>query len=237
MFVALIVSFSLITAFAHGGRTDGKGGHYNRDTGEYHYHHGYSAHQHPNGVCPYEEDEKTTNSNYEYAEKMFDNTTSIKSKKKSFEVSWYAWLIIALTLSFIFLVFKKRKSKKDTTPKKEERKAEKIHNTIPEDYTCIIYKRETDNSETTAVPMYGENSLFQLYVVGKDIPEGNTIFSARSKRNGFITIHKDKNNETIYELIDFKKSFSVNLKTGETVKTFNCRWKSTNAPTERSEKK
>lgn len=43
-------------SFAHPGRTDSSGGHYDRSTGEYHYHHGYSAHQHKNGVCPYETD-------------------------------------------------------------------------------------------------------------------------------------------------------------------------------------
>lgn len=82
-FVAFVVFLSLVTAFAHGGRTDGSGGHYDRSSGEYHYHHGHSAHQHPNGVCPYEEDEKTTNSNYEYAKKPFDNSySSSKSKAK-----------------------------------------------------------------------------------------------------------------------------------------------------------
>ena len=35
-----------ICAYAHSGGTDSNGGHYNRSTGEYHYHHGYSAHQH-----------------------------------------------------------------------------------------------------------------------------------------------------------------------------------------------
>ena len=50
--VWLLIIFSAI-AFAHPGNTDGKGGHYNRSTGEYHYHHGYSEHQHPNGECPY----------------------------------------------------------------------------------------------------------------------------------------------------------------------------------------
>lgn len=44
----------LSDGFAHGGDTDSKGGHYDRSTGLYHYHHGYSAHQHPNGVCPYD---------------------------------------------------------------------------------------------------------------------------------------------------------------------------------------
>lgn len=43
-----------VFAFAHSGRTDSSGGHTDRDTGEYHYHHGYSAHQHTDGVCPYD---------------------------------------------------------------------------------------------------------------------------------------------------------------------------------------
>lgn len=43
-----------LAAFAHSGRTDADGGHYNTSTGEYHFHHGYPAHQHPDGICPYE---------------------------------------------------------------------------------------------------------------------------------------------------------------------------------------
>ena len=49
IFIAPIVSF------AHSGKTDSNGGHYDSSTGEYHYHHGYSAHQHnADGSCPYE---------------------------------------------------------------------------------------------------------------------------------------------------------------------------------------
>jgi hypothetical protein len=54
--MALILSFC---ALAHPGRTDSKGGHTDSSTGEYHYHHGYSAHQHTNGVCPYDFKDKT----------------------------------------------------------------------------------------------------------------------------------------------------------------------------------
>lgn len=43
----------LFPASAHSGDTDSSGGHYNHSTGEYHYHHGYPAHQHIDGVCPY----------------------------------------------------------------------------------------------------------------------------------------------------------------------------------------
>lgn len=48
--IALLCCSSTI---AHSGNTDGNGGHTDHSTGEYHYHHGYPAHDHPNGVCPY----------------------------------------------------------------------------------------------------------------------------------------------------------------------------------------
>ena len=55
VFLILAVGVLLInSAFAHSGRTDSNGGHTNHSTGEYHYHHGQPAHQHPNGVCPYD---------------------------------------------------------------------------------------------------------------------------------------------------------------------------------------
>ncbi len=52
------LSFTVL-CFAHSGKTDSSGGHYDSSAGEYHYHHGYSAHQHPNGDCPYDFDDKT----------------------------------------------------------------------------------------------------------------------------------------------------------------------------------
>lgn len=53
IFLSILVLL-LMPVYAHSGGTDENGGHYNHSTGEYHYHHGYSAHQHINGVCPYE---------------------------------------------------------------------------------------------------------------------------------------------------------------------------------------
>lgn len=49
----LFAAFFYTTVLAHSGGTDANGGHYDRTTGEYHYHHGYPAHQHEGGVCPY----------------------------------------------------------------------------------------------------------------------------------------------------------------------------------------
>ncbi|HIZ80304.1 MAG TPA: YHYH domain-containing protein [Candidatus Lachnoclostridium stercorigallinarum] len=48
----------MLVAEAHGGRTDGRGGHRDNKNrsglGSYHYHcDGYPAHLHPDGVCPY----------------------------------------------------------------------------------------------------------------------------------------------------------------------------------------
>ena len=57
----LLLAFLLLASpvSAHPGKTDADGGHYDRSTGEYHYHHGYSAHQHTGGVCPYDFDDQT----------------------------------------------------------------------------------------------------------------------------------------------------------------------------------
>lgn len=56
---ALLIIFLIFQVSAHPGRTDENGGHYNRSTGEYHYHHGYPEHQHTDGVCPYDFVDKT----------------------------------------------------------------------------------------------------------------------------------------------------------------------------------
>lgn len=57
--VSLLVVLMVFVAFAHPGRTDASGGHKNHSTGDYHYHHGYPAHYHKNGICEYDFDDKT----------------------------------------------------------------------------------------------------------------------------------------------------------------------------------
>ena len=58
---AIVICFMIVmtTASAHPGRTDSNGGHWDHSTGEYHYHHGYPAHQHTDGICPYSFDDQT----------------------------------------------------------------------------------------------------------------------------------------------------------------------------------
>lgn len=69
--LAFLLAFLLLlspTVLAHSGKTDAHGGHYDRSTGEYHYHHGYPAHQHydmdGDGIidCPYDFDDQTDHS-------------------------------------------------------------------------------------------------------------------------------------------------------------------------------
>ena len=72
-----MVLFMPIVAFAHGGRTDSAGGHTDSDTGEYHYHHGYSAHQHPNGECPYDFDDRADRSSSNYSSNKTYNSPKI----------------------------------------------------------------------------------------------------------------------------------------------------------------
>ena len=81
-FAAVVLMFLLsISAFAHPGRTDSQGGHRDSSTGTYHYHHGYSAHQHPNGVCPYDFDDKTNTS--PSSSGSSNKTTASNSSKNS----------------------------------------------------------------------------------------------------------------------------------------------------------
>ena len=54
LLIAVLLLSLTVPAYAHPGKTDDNGGHYNRSTGEYHYHHGHPEHQHPGGVCPYD---------------------------------------------------------------------------------------------------------------------------------------------------------------------------------------
>lgn len=72
----LLVVLTII-CFSHSGRTDANGGHYNRSTGEYHYHHGMAAHDHPNGICPYST--SSSNNNNTLTTSSATNNTSVEN--------------------------------------------------------------------------------------------------------------------------------------------------------------
>ena len=84
----IIFSFTFLSVYvyAHSGKTDSAGGHYNHQSGEYHYHHGYPAHSHIDDECPYDFDDKTdhssnkSNSSHKYNEKASASMLNIVSE-------------------------------------------------------------------------------------------------------------------------------------------------------------
>lgn len=60
--IILMFIISPTFVYSHSGRTDGDGGHHVGGTSAYHYHHGYPAHDHIDGVCPYDYDNEESDS-------------------------------------------------------------------------------------------------------------------------------------------------------------------------------
>jgi hypothetical protein len=84
--LVIVVLAIPVLAFAHSGGTDSDGGHTDKSTGEYHYHHGYSAHLHLDGVCPYDEIGQS-NENYDESYITEDKDRGIKGFfKENWEV-------------------------------------------------------------------------------------------------------------------------------------------------------
>ena len=81
--VFLFASFS-VYVYAHPGKTDSNGGHNDRQNGDYHYHHGYPAHSHIDGVCPYDYDDKTDHSYNSDNSGNSSNDESIKTSQIKF---------------------------------------------------------------------------------------------------------------------------------------------------------
>lgn len=111
--VTLIIALLSLTGFAHSGRTDSNGGHYDRSTGEYHYHHGYSAHQHydidGDGTidCPYKYKDKTNHDSGNTSIKTASPQVSSKTSNNvnSFKDTVVNILIISAILIVTFLGF------------------------------------------------------------------------------------------------------------------------------------
>ena len=97
--LALCLCLSVVVS-AHPGGTDSNGGHTDHETGEYHYHHGYPAHQHRDmdgdGVldCPYLFDDKTGSSG--------DSTESAKSTTVKGTIK--TWVISICILAAIWFL-------------------------------------------------------------------------------------------------------------------------------------
>ncbi len=141
--VAVFLILCNISCSAHSGRTDAYGGHYNRSTGEYHFHHGKPEHSHPDGVCPYK----------------------AKNEKSEFNHDIYLYVaigIIAVPFGVIFICsiiteIRTRKSKRKYTSPTFSVKYKyttpnlKVFNDVPKD--CYI--------DTNLLPQERNRPLFQ----------------------------------------------------------------------------
>ena len=80
IFLIILINILPIFTFAHSGRTDSQGGHYDRSTGGYHFHHGRPAHYHINGICPYS---TTTNTKKNNTSNTYNNYNTNKNINNS----------------------------------------------------------------------------------------------------------------------------------------------------------
>lgn len=97
-FPILFCIFLVTISFAHSGKTDSKGGHYDRSTGEYHYHHGYPAHKVCGVNCSYNNVDKTNHSSTSSISSKTTSTSSISNTDKSF--SLFEKILISLGISY-----------------------------------------------------------------------------------------------------------------------------------------
>ena len=77
-----LILFLIIPSSAHKGKTDSYGGHWDYSAGEYHYHHGYPAHQHIDGTCPYDFDDQTNSASGSFSNDTSGNNEVKKDRKK-----------------------------------------------------------------------------------------------------------------------------------------------------------
>ena len=101
----VLLSFFSLPVSAHPGRTDRNGGHTNHSTGEYHYHHGYSAHQHENGVCPYDYDVNDIgDSSFTTEGNGKDKNTNRKIEESNDDVNILSIVIKIIGVSILFML-------------------------------------------------------------------------------------------------------------------------------------
>lgn len=124
IWLASILIFLLsFPVYAHPGKTDSSGGHYVEGTTIYHYHHGYPAHYHTNGKCPYGFDDQTGANSGTSSKKDSDGTLSGSQSNESLEEEsdMVLPIIFGVTcLIFLFILWKQYKSNKELKNKLQQ---------------------------------------------------------------------------------------------------------------------
>ena len=150
LLAALLISIILIIAVsAHSGRTDSKGGHTDHSTGQYHYHHGYSAHQHTNGECPYDFKDKTNHSSSN------SNNLATTSEDKELRAFWWITIILAIAAGIAILIIKII----------DNRTISKLNTEISSkdsEIRSLQHKIETTKKEIADVMYYANKSIYEI---------------------------------------------------------------------------
>ncbi len=149
---------------AHPGKTDSQGGHYDWDTGEYHFHHGYPAHSHEGGTCPYDFVDKTGDNSGDssggnsynrqepesFDDKPLEEHTYVRSNVTESQIADYnpqeqkennsVTKIIVLVLFAVLLVFfvAKHFIRHHSKPEKKTKNNYPIEHPKKEDYEKIV---------------------------------------------------------------------------------------------------
>ena len=156
---------------AHSGKTDPQGGH-NSPSG-YHYHHGYPAHQHINGTCPYDFDDKTNHksSGNNGTKKTSDNFTVADAKASaSFDnIGIISGIIILacglIPLLFWIVIFIKAKignmRSQKRYLKKQSELIEEYHNKIASE---VFYFPENCQINDQGIPLIDGVAIENIYV-------------------------------------------------------------------------
>ena len=114
----LLFLLTLSFASAHSGRTDSKGGHRNRSTGQYHYHHGYSEHQHKDRgkTCPILYDEGYDEGYEENYEKSYDVAFENHKEFGAYDafIAILPFPIILILIIIVLIIFTVRLKRKES---------------------------------------------------------------------------------------------------------------------------
>ena len=180
IFLLCAMMFISVVA-AHPGDTDSQGGHYVQDTGEYHYHHGYPAHDHKDIDgdgdidCPYDFDDQTGRNSGTSSGNKYTSPGSSTQDNDSFS----AFLLIALPF---FLGFASGYFTKRNSAKKEIARIEKYHALRVDDLSSRIEEKSrqaeklaTDVEALRAFSLdehHRFNALWTLHLRMKQAPSG-----------------------------------------------------------------
>lgn len=96
MTVVLVIGSSVVLCSAHSGRTDANGGHYDRKTGVYHYHHSSPSHKQSSDTSSYKSKSPSTN---------IKPSTPKKNSKATSEEEFFMLIFCYIALGLFIMIY------------------------------------------------------------------------------------------------------------------------------------